>query len=124
MKKRAKTDTVHVSTRMRESLRAKLEAAAKRNDVSLNAEMSARLEASFERDEIRDAVAEAKAGVAELFGYMAKQMDTTDAQADAVSAKLRARREEMAAYEAEIDVLEKRLEGKMVAIEKRIGRGK
>lgn len=52
MKKRAKTDTVHISTRLREPLRAKLEAAAKRNGVSLNAEMAARLDRSFERAEL------------------------------------------------------------------------
>jgi len=51
MKKRSKTDTVHVSTRMREPLRAKLEAAAKARGVSLNAELVDRLERSFERDE-------------------------------------------------------------------------
>ena len=51
MKKRSKTDTVHVSTRMREPLRAKLEKAAKAGKVSLNNELVARVERSFSEDE-------------------------------------------------------------------------
>jgi hypothetical protein len=53
MKKRARTDTVHLNTRLREPLRAKLESAAKRNKVSINTEVVTRLEASFEVEEAR-----------------------------------------------------------------------
>jgi predicted HicB family RNase H-like nuclease len=48
---RKSTETVAITLRIREELRRKLEGAAKRNDVSLNAEMANRLEASFELPE-------------------------------------------------------------------------
>ncbi len=47
MARRAKSDTVQLKTRMKEPLRAKLEAAAEENGISLNAEAVQRLERSF-----------------------------------------------------------------------------
>jgi hypothetical protein len=47
MKKRSKIATVHISTRMREPLRAKLETAAKARGVSLNTELVERLNRTF-----------------------------------------------------------------------------
>ena len=73
MKKRAKTATVHVSARMPELLRGRLEAAAKRNGVSLNTEMKGRLEASFEAEKMRSVFEEAKAGLDEVFGHLEKR---------------------------------------------------
>jgi hypothetical protein len=49
--KRKKTDTVALQVRLREYLRARLAAEARRNEVSLNAEIVRRLEASLEKDE-------------------------------------------------------------------------
>ena len=43
--KRAKTDVINLKLRIREALRGKLAAAAKRHGVSLNAEIANRLEA-------------------------------------------------------------------------------
>ena len=47
MARREKSDTVQLKTRMKEPLRAKLEAAAEEKGISLNAEAVQRLERSF-----------------------------------------------------------------------------
>ena len=47
MAKRAGTDIIQLKLRIRETVRAQLAAAAKRNGVSLNSEIARRLEASF-----------------------------------------------------------------------------
>ena len=47
MAKRAGTDIVQLKLRIRETVRARLAAAAKLNGVSLNSEIAKRLEASF-----------------------------------------------------------------------------
>ncbi len=47
MAERARSDTIQLKPRMKEPLRAKLEAAAEAKGVSLNAEMVHRLESSF-----------------------------------------------------------------------------
>ena len=47
MAKRAGTDIVQLKLRIRETVRARLAAAAKFNGVSLNSEIAKRLEASF-----------------------------------------------------------------------------
>ena len=47
MAKRAGTDIVQLKLRIRETVRARLAAAAKLNGVSLNSEIARRLEASF-----------------------------------------------------------------------------
>jgi hypothetical protein len=49
---RKPTETVQVNLRIKESERRKLEAAAERNHVSLNAEMAARLQRSLEQREL------------------------------------------------------------------------
>jgi hypothetical protein len=54
--KRKKTDVVYLQVRLREYVRSRLAVEAKRNEVSLNAEIVKRLEASLEKDE-RDAMA-------------------------------------------------------------------
>jgi hypothetical protein len=66
---RAKAATIGLNTRMKEPLRARLAAAAKKRGVSLNAEVVHRLEGSFRKEE-RDALIEAKAvgGVYASFG--------------------------------------------------------
>jgi hypothetical protein len=51
MPRRKKSDVVQLKLRIREALRARLEAAARRNDESLNSEMARRLENSFLRAE-------------------------------------------------------------------------
>lgn len=51
MAKRSRSDTVQLKARMKEPLRAKLEAAAEAKGISLNAEMVHRLEQSFLADE-------------------------------------------------------------------------
>lgn len=53
------TDRVQVPVRMRESLRAKLEAAAKEDDRSLNSEIVGRLERSLDGTSLWDAYAAA-----------------------------------------------------------------
>ena len=47
MAKRAGTDIIQLKLRIRETVRARLAAAAKLNGVSLNSEIAKRLEASF-----------------------------------------------------------------------------
>jgi hypothetical protein len=54
MIKRRKMDFVQFKVRFREALRARLEAAAKGQERSLNAEIVARLEESFARDRGRE----------------------------------------------------------------------
>ncbi len=53
---RKPTETVQVNLRMKEAMRRRLEQAAKKADISLNAEMLRRLEESFDRDEKRSLV--------------------------------------------------------------------
>jgi len=50
---RKPADIVPLMVRLRESLRARLERAAERNQRSMNLEIAARLEQSFTRDEMR-----------------------------------------------------------------------
>jgi hypothetical protein len=52
MTKRKKTDIVGLKLRLRESLRARIEAAAKAQERSLNNEVIARLEQSFDRESL------------------------------------------------------------------------
>jgi hypothetical protein len=49
---RKPTDVAHVNLRIRENLRRRLETEAKHHRVSLNSEMLARLEASFEATDL------------------------------------------------------------------------
>jgi hypothetical protein len=50
------TDLVQVNLRLRESLRRKLERESERRGLSLNAEMTRRLEESFDREELNEAL--------------------------------------------------------------------
>lgn len=50
--KRRPTDRVQIGLRLRESLRARLEAAAKRSDISINEEIVDRLDRSFDRQDL------------------------------------------------------------------------
>ena len=59
MPKRKKIDRVQFNVRMREVLRAKIEAAARRRDVSMNAEAVDRLENSFLADQRREDIMDA-----------------------------------------------------------------
>jgi hypothetical protein len=52
MARRASSETAHLSVRLRESLRAGLEAEADRNGYSLNTEIVRRLEASLRDDDL------------------------------------------------------------------------
>jgi len=52
MTRRKKTDIVGLKLRLRESLRARIEAAAKAQERSLNNEVIARLEQSFDRESL------------------------------------------------------------------------
>lgn len=56
MAARKLTETVQLKLRFSEELRRKLEKAAERNDQSMNLEIIARLEESFRKEDIRDAV--------------------------------------------------------------------
>ncbi|MCP1931803.1 Arc family DNA-binding protein [Bradyrhizobium elkanii] len=55
---RKPTETVQLKLRFSEDLRRKLEKAAERNAQSMNAEIIARLEESFRKQEIREIVRE------------------------------------------------------------------
>jgi len=60
---RKPTDTAHLSLRLPESLRKKIDSVARRNNVSLNTEMVSRLERSFsplDRSFAQDSVNEMK----------------------------------------------------------------
>src|SRR5262245_32092862 len=61
---RKSTDTVQINLRLKESLRRRLNAAAKRNQVSLNAEMVARLDRSLDQEAI--------VGASELVQYVGR----------------------------------------------------
>lgn len=50
--KRRPTDRVQIGLRLRESLRARLESAAKRSDISINEEIVDRLDRSFDRQDL------------------------------------------------------------------------
>src|SRR5262245_29146816 len=56
---RKPTDTVHLRLRFDERLRRRLEQAAERNQQSMNAEIVARLEQSFGREDMKAMVSEA-----------------------------------------------------------------
>jgi hypothetical protein len=70
MAARKATELVPTMLRIRESLRKKLERSAKSNDVSINQEISDRLELSFSRDdiltEIRASLADLKRAMVEM----------------------------------------------------------
>ena len=69
MAERARSDTIQLKARMKEPLRAKLEAAAEARGVSLNAEMIHRLEQSFAEEKTQSFVeAVAAGGVYASFG--------------------------------------------------------
>jgi hypothetical protein len=53
---RKPTDVVQVNLRLRESLRRKLERESERRGVSFNAELTRRLEESFDREELNEAL--------------------------------------------------------------------
>jgi hypothetical protein len=81
-------DIAHVNLRIRESLRKKLAAEAKKHGFSLNGEINKRLEESFEREGLQS-IAEIAAGLAEtqkLYQSIAKHAaadplgDTPDMQ--------------------------------------------
>ena len=57
-------DIAHINLRIRESLRKKLAAEAKKHGFSLNNEIRARLEESFEREGLKS-ISEIAAGLAE-----------------------------------------------------------
>ena len=69
------TDTIQVNLRIKESLRRRLEQAAKKRDVSLNFEMVDRLKGSFDQDAHRtiEAAAARIELVAERFGDLARE---------------------------------------------------
>jgi hypothetical protein len=54
---RKSTDTVAITLRIREDLRRRLERQAKKNNTSLNAEMEARLENSFDQADLGEVAA-------------------------------------------------------------------
>jgi hypothetical protein len=70
MAARKATELVPTMLRIRESLRKKLERSAKSNDISINQEISDRLELSFSRDdiltEIRTNLADLKRAMEEM----------------------------------------------------------
>ena len=56
MARRKLTDVVQVNLRLRESLRRRLEEEAEKRGSSFNAELTRRLEDSFEREELNEAL--------------------------------------------------------------------
>jgi hypothetical protein len=56
MARRKLTDVVQVNLRLRESLRRRLEEEAEKRGFSFNAELTRRLEDSFEREELNEAL--------------------------------------------------------------------
>ncbi|QDP26242.2 Arc family DNA-binding protein [Bradyrhizobium cosmicum] len=64
---RKATETVQLKLRFSEELRRKLEKAAERNEQSMNAEIIARLEDSFRKQEIRDVIREEMAGFSDFY---------------------------------------------------------
>jgi hypothetical protein len=54
MTKRSKAATVDIGLRVKEPVRARVERAAKDNGVSMNAEISSRLDSSFAREDVFD----------------------------------------------------------------------
>jgi len=64
MPKRKSTDMTAMNLRLQESLRARIEAEAKKNGWSLNREMVRRLEHSFIQDELRQITAEMQRDIA------------------------------------------------------------
>jgi Arc-like DNA binding domain len=56
MARRKLTDVVQVNLRLRESLRRRLEEEAEKRGFSFNAELTRRLEESFEREELNEAL--------------------------------------------------------------------
>jgi predicted HicB family RNase H-like nuclease len=74
---RKPTDTVAITLRIREDLRRRLERAAEKYDVSLNAEMEKRLEASFDLANTASLIRVLTGGgfVADLLGAIAKVFD-------------------------------------------------
>ena len=56
MAARKPTDIVQVNLRLRESLRRRLEREAEKRGLSFNAELTRRLEESFEREELNEAL--------------------------------------------------------------------
>ena len=69
MVKRARSDTVQLKVRMKESLRSNIETSAKKGANSLNAEIVRRIESSFEREkQAQEIAAESAAAIYMQFG--------------------------------------------------------
>jgi hypothetical protein len=88
---RKPADVAHINFRIREHLRRKIETAAKRHQVSLNSEMHARLEASFD-DQTRNDFAT----IAQDISLRMADLDQLTSEMEAAWARLEATREMIA----------------------------
>jgi hypothetical protein len=70
------SDLVSPNLRIREELRAKLEHEARTNQISINKEITKRLEKSFENDAVRS-IEEAAAGLVRTLARVRKLVDAT-----------------------------------------------
>ena len=70
------SDLVSPNLRIREELRAKLEHEARTNQISINKEITKRLEKSFENDAVRS-IEEAAAGLVRTLARVHKLVDAT-----------------------------------------------
>jgi hypothetical protein len=82
MIKRKKTDFVQFKVRLREQLRARLEASAKAGERSLNSEIVSRLEESFAQDRYRRTEEEIKR-LAEMIAGVTLEQQAFDAKWEA-----------------------------------------
>jgi hypothetical protein len=73
---------VQVKVRMREDLRRKIEHAAQKNGLTINAEILRRVDQTFKVDlgDLERAIGELGSSVEERFGRLQKQMDQLDAE--------------------------------------------
>jgi hypothetical protein len=70
MSNRAQSDTAQFNWRMREPIRAALEAAAKKRGISINQEITRRIEASFTEERTEERRINEAFGNAEIFGLL------------------------------------------------------
>ena len=111
MAKRKKTDFVQFKIRFRETLRARLETAAKGQDRSLNSEIVARLEESFTQDRYQRTEREIRA-LADLITGVKREQQAFDAKWEARLMRDPRIAKQVVETNVEIAEYERRQEGK------------
>jgi predicted transcriptional regulator len=124
---RKPSDVTQIKIRVREDLRRRLEQAAKKHDVSINAEMTSRLASSFELPElskITAGLARATNGLTEIYVHLGEellarvQQEKLIAAAEKLVSELPAEIRERQTVRSAIEQLEKAI----AVITARIGR--